>query len=190
MGAEHHMPENGRGRPPKIRRPFAASLFMPDLIHPRLFARVERSLRKRLNTNVTPHLKRCAAHAKSEDDFMAAAGRMLINPQERQEWLASWASRRHNESHDTTPAELDTTTPASLDAPLQRTFRITPAQRERIRDALAHELGPIADLLLANEAERSDSMAELLRRLESHLESDEQRARFRHATPSSRSQEA
>jgi hypothetical protein len=160
---------------------------MPDLIHPRLFARVERSLRKRLNTNVMPHLKRCAAHAKSEDEFMAAAGRMLVNPQERQEWLASWASRRHNEGQDTTPAELDTTTPGVLDAPLQRTFRITPAQRERVREALAHELGPIADLLLNNEAQRADSVTDLLQRLESHLESDEQRARFRQSTLSSRS---
>lgn len=163
---------------------------MSDLINPRLFARVERSLRKRLNTNVSLHLKRCATHAKSEDDFMAAAGRMLINPQERQEWLASWASRRHNEGQDTTPAELDTTTPTPLDAPLQRTFRITSVQRERVRDALAHELGPIADLLLTNEAERAGSVTELLQRLESHLENDEQRARFRHSTLSSRSQSA
>lgn len=163
---------------------------MSDLINSRLFARVERSLRKRLNVNVMPHLKRCATHAKSEDDFMAAAARMLINPQERQEWLASWASRRHNEGADTTPAELDTTTPASLDAPLQRTFRITPQQRERVREALAHELGPIADLLLDNEAQRADSVTELLQRLESHLESDEQRARFRQSTLSSRSHDA
>ena len=159
---------------------------MADLINPRLFARVERSLRKRLNTNVKPHLTRCAAHARSEDDFMAAAARMLINQQERQEWLASWATRRHSEANDTTPAELDTTTPASLDAPLQRSFRITPAQRERVREALAHELGPIADLLLENESQRAESVSELLERLESHLDGDEQRARFRHATVSSK----
>lgn len=159
---------------------------MADLINPRLFARVERSLRKRLNTNVKPHLTRCAAHAKSEDEFMASAGRLLLNLQERQEWLASWATRRHNESQDTTPAELDTTTPASLDAPLQRTFRITPAQRDRLREALAHELGPIANLLVDNEAERAESVAELLQRLEGHLETEEQRARFRHATVSSK----
>lgn len=159
---------------------------MTDLIHSRLFARVERSLRKRLNTNVMPHLTRCAAHAKSEDDFMAAAARMLINQQERQEWLASWASRRNLEGQDTTPAELDSTMPGTLDAPMKRTFRITPLQRDRVRDALAHELGPIADLLLNNEADRADSVAELLQRLESHLESEEQRARFRHATLSTR----
>lgn len=162
---------------------------MTDLIHPRLFARVERSLRKRLNTNVKPHLTRCAAHAKSEDEFMAAAARMLINPQERQEWLASWATRRHNESHDTTPADLDTTTPAALDAPLQRTFRITPAQRDRLREALAHELGPIADLLLDNECKRAESVGELVQRLEAHLEGEEQRARFRQATLSSKLQQ-
>jgi hypothetical protein len=162
---------------------------MDDLINSRLFARVERSLRKRLNTNVKPHLTRCATHAKSEDEFMAAAARMLLNLQERQEWLASWATaRRHNESADTTPAELDTTTPATLDAPLTRTFRITQAQRDRVREALAHELGPIADLLLDNEAGRSASVVELLNRLEAHLENDEQRARFRHSTLSHRLQ--
>lgn len=159
---------------------------MADLINPRLIARVERSLRKRLNTNVKPHLLRCAAHARSEDEFMASAARLLLNVQERQEWLASWATRRHNEADDTTPAALDTTTPAGLDAPLQRSFRITPAQRDRLREALAHELGPIADLLLDNESQRADSVAELLTRLESHLENEEQRTRFRHVTISSK----
>jgi hypothetical protein len=159
---------------------------MADLINPRLIARVERSLRKRLNTNVKPHLLRCAAHARSEDEFMASAARLLLNMQERHEWLASWATRRHSEADDTTPAALDTTTPAGLDAPLQRSFRITPAQRDRLREALAHELGPIADLLLDNESQRADSVAELLARLESHLENEEQRARFRHVTVSSK----
>jgi hypothetical protein len=159
---------------------------MADLINPRLLARVERSLRKRLNTNVQPHLLRCAAHARSEDEFMASAARLLLNVQERQEWLASWATRRKTEADDTTPGELDTTLPAALDAPLQRSFRISPAQRDRLRDALAHELGPIADLLLENESQRADSVDELLKRLEAHLEGDEQRARFRHSTLSSR----
>ncbi len=160
---------------------------MSDLINPRLLARVERSLRKRLNnTNVKPHLLRCAAHARSEDDFMAAAARLLINVQERQEWLASWATRRHNDAQDTNPAALDSTIPGTLDAPVQRSFRITPAQRERLREALAHELGPIADLLLDNESKRVDTVGELLERLESHLEGEEQRARFRHATMSTR----
>lgn len=160
---------------------------MADLINPRLVARVERSLRKRLNTNVKPHLLRCAAHARSEDEFMASAARLLLNVQERQEWLASWATRRHNDALDTTPAALDTTTPGTLDAPLVRSFRMTPAQRDRLREALAHELGPIADLLLDNESQRVDTVSELLARLESHLEGDEQRARFRHATMSSKS---
>jgi hypothetical protein len=160
---------------------------MADLINPRLVARVERSLRKRLNNiNVKPHLLRCAAHARSEDDFMAAAARLLINVQERQEWLASWATRRHNDAHDTTPAALDSTIPGALDAPLTRSFRMTPTQRDRLREALAHELGPIADLLLDNESQRADTVSELLERLESHLENDEQRARFRHATMSSK----
>jgi len=160
---------------------------MADLINPRLLARVERSLRKRLNTNVQPHLLRCAAHARSEDEFMASAARLLLNVQERQEWLASWATRRKTEADDTTPAELDTTTPAALDAPLQRSFRISTAQRDRVREALANELGPIADLLLENESQRADSVGELLKRLEAHLEGEDQRARFRNSTVSSRS---
>lgn len=160
---------------------------MTDLINPRLFSRVERSLRKRLNTNVNPHLKRCAAHAKNEDEFMAAAARMLINPQERQEWLASWVTRRHNEAADTTPAEFDTTTPVPLDPiPPSRTFRITTAQRERVRNALAQELGPIASVLLDSETQRAESAAELLKLLEAHLETEEQRSRFRQSTLSSR----
>jgi hypothetical protein len=159
---------------------------MADLINPRLLARVERSLRKRLNTNVKPHLLRCAAHAHSEDEFMAAAARLLINVPERQEWLSSWATRRHSDADDTTPAELDSTLPAALDAPLQRSFRISPAQRERVRDALANELGPIAALLLENESKRADSVGELLKLLESHLEGEDQRARFRQSTASSR----
>jgi hypothetical protein len=159
---------------------------MADLINPRLLARVERSLRKRLNTNVKPHLVRCAAHANSEDEFMASAARLLLNVQERQQWLASWATRRQTEAHDTTPADLDTTTPSALDSPLHRSFRITPAQRDRLREALAHELGPIADLLLDKETNQADTVAELLKRLESHLEGEEQRARFRQATLSSK----
>jgi hypothetical protein len=158
---------------------------MADLINTRLFARVERSLRRRLNTNVKPHLMRAAVHARNEDEFMAAAARLLLNMQERQEWLASWAARRHSEAHDTTPAELDTTTPATLDTPLQRNFGITPTQHDRLREALAHELGPIADLLLENESQRSDSVGELLNRLESHITGETQRARFRDSTASS-----
>ena len=162
---------------------------MADLINPRLLARVERSLRKRLNTNVKPHLMRAAAHARNEDEFMAAAARLLLNVQERQDWLASWVTRRHMaDSADTTPAELDTTTPAALDAPLQRSFRISQAQRHRLRDALVRELGPAADLLLEDETQRADSVSELLERLESHLEDEAQRARFRSSTMSTKLQ--
>lgn len=156
---------------------------MADPINPRLVSRVGRSLRKRLNTNVKPHLLRCAAHARTEDEFMASAARLLFNPQERQQWLAIWATRRQVEGGDTTPADLETI-PAALDAPMQRRFHITPAQRDHLRDALAHELGPIAELLIDNESQRSASVIELLERLESYLENDEQRARFRRATAS------
>lgn len=152
---------------------------MADLINTRLFARVERSLRKRLHTDVKPHLMRAAMHARNEDEFLASAARLLLNAQERQDWLASWVTRRHVEAHDTTPADLDSTMPAALDSPLQHRFGMTPDQRDRLREALAYEMGPIADLLLENESQRADSVTELLTRLESHIEGETQRARFR-----------
>ena len=144
-----------------------------------------RSLRRRLNTDVTPHLQRFANHARSEDEFMAAAARLLLNMQERQLWLSSWATRRHVDGGDTSPAELEgvAAVPAAAAAPtaVQRAFNIAPAVRERVRQALANEVGPIADLLLDNESHRVDSMGELLSRLELHLDGAEQRARFRSA---------
>ncbi len=81
---------------------------------------------------------------------MAAAARLLVNPREREDWLASWAVRRLP-GDDTGPMGLDSA-PAPLDAPptgpgalaTQRSFRISPAQLARIREALAHEVGPIA----------------------------------------------
>lgn len=154
---------------------------MADLITPRLLARVERSLRKRLNTDVKPHLARYAAHARSEDQFMASAARLLLDAQERHEWLAGWVTRRQVEDGDTGPAELDSTVPATLDVPLQRSFHVSPEQVDRLRGALANELGPIADLLIENETVRSESVSELLGRLEAHLDDDEQRTRFRNA---------
>ena len=161
---------------------------MPDSIHPRLLARVERSLRKRLNVDIGPHLQRFAAQARTEDDFMAAAARLLVNPREREEWLASWATRRLP-GDDTTPMGLDSA-PAPLDAPAtgpgalvtQRSFRISPAQLTRIREALAHEVGPIAALLIETESARSESAGELLARLQAHLDDDDQRNRFVAAT--------
>jgi hypothetical protein len=160
---------------------------MPDLIHPRLLARVERSLRKRLNVDVGAHLRRFAAQARSEDHFMASAARLLVNPREREEWLASWA-RRDLPGEDSAPMPLDTA-PAPLDATptvpgglTQRSFRISPAQLTRVREALAHEVGPIASLLIQTEAARSESAGELLARLQAHLDDDEQRNRFAAAT--------
>lgn len=168
---------------------------MSELINPRLLNRVERSLRKRLNFEVLPHLLRAAAHSHSEDEFMAAAARLLLNPQERQRWLASWAVRRarieeQEGGTDTSPIDFDalTTTPSPLDAlppapPADpRGFLITLAQRERVREALARELGPMADYLIDTEIHRSGSSIELLQRLESHLKTDDQRHRFREAT--------
>ena len=154
---------------------------MADLITPRLLARVERSLRKRLNTDVKPHLARYAAHARSEDQFMASAARLLLDAHERQEWLAGWVTRRQVEDGDTGPAELDSTVPAALDSSLKRILHLSPEQGDRLRSALANELGPIADLLIENETLQSDSVAELVGRLEAHLDDDEQRTRFRSA---------
>ena len=82
---------------------------MAELISPRLLIRVERSLRRRLNTDVMPHLLRCATHAHTEDEFMAAAARLLVDAQQRQRWLATWATRRHVDGGDTTPVDLDST---------------------------------------------------------------------------------
>ena len=163
---------------------------MNELLHPRLIARVERSLKKRLNTDVRPHLLRFAALARSEDEFLAAAARLLINQREREEWLAAWASRaQSDDSAETAPMALDTTSPAPLDMaptppPTSRSFRITPAQLTRVREALAHELGPIASVLIDTEAARSESAGELLARLQAHLDDEVQRTRFVNSTVS------
>jgi hypothetical protein len=78
------------------------------------------------------------------------------------------------------PGALDTpTSPGGLS---QRSFRIRPAQLERVREALAHELGPIASLLIETECARSESAGELLARLQAHLDDDTQRERFVNAT--------
>lgn len=160
---------------------------MSDLIHPRLLARVERSLRKRLSVDVAPHLRRFAAQARTEDDFMTAAARLIASPREREEWLASWATRSLDLDAPSAAMPLDTTTPGSLDSlpqplPKSRSFRISPAQLDRLREALAHELGPIASLLVETEAARSESAGELLARLQSHLDDEAQRARFVNST--------
>jgi hypothetical protein len=163
---------------------------MNELLHPRLIARVERSLKKRLNTDVRPHLMRFAALARSEDEFLSAAARLLINPREREEWLAAWASRaQEDEGPESAPMPLDTTSPAPLDTvpanlPTARSFRITPAQLARLRDALAHELGPIASVLIDTEAARSESAGELVARLQAHLDDEIQRTRFVNSTVS------
>ena len=121
---------------------------------------------------------------------MASAARLLLNPREREQWLASWARRAQRELElaeaeagaaagtDSSPAALDTTSPVGLDAPVQRSFHITPVQLENIREALAREIGPVASLLIDDESKRSESAAELLARLQTHLQDDHQRARF------------
>jgi len=163
---------------------------MSELINPRLVTRVERSLRRRLNSDVRPHIARCAAHARTDDEFMTAAARLLVDVEERQAWLASWSTRHVVEGGETMPADLDglpPTAPAPLDTAGFVSFRLSTTQRDRLRDALANELGPIADILIGKEAQRADSVADLLQRLETHLGSGEQRARFRKAVVSPRS---
>ena len=164
---------------------------MPQPISDRLLSRVERSLRKRVSLDVRPHLARCAAQARGDEDFLATAARLLASPREREAWLASWLVRR-SESDDTAPAPLDGLgsqgSPVmdglpSVPAPLvQQSFRISLAQRERLRDALAHEVGPIATLLIETEAARSASAGELLARLQTHLDDEAHRTRFVQAT--------
>lgn len=164
---------------------------MPQTISDRLISRVERSLSRRVSLDVGPHLARCAAQARGDEDFLAAAARLLASPREREAWLASWLVRR-SDSDDTAPAPLDAL--GSQSSPLmdglpsapvpfaQHSFRISPAQRERLRDALAFELGPIATLLIETEAARSASAGELLARLQTHLDDEAQRTRFVQAT--------
>jgi hypothetical protein len=153
---------------------------MPQPISDYLLARVERSLRKRVNVDVGPHLARCAAQARGDEEFLAAAARLLASPREREAWLAAWLVRR-TVADDTAPAPLDGTGMPVSSAPAPtapHSFRIGPAQRERLRDALAHELGPIATLLIETEAARSASAGELLARLQTHLDDEAQRTRF------------
>lgn len=135
--------------------------------------------------NVEPHLQRCAAHARSEDEFMAAAARLLLNVRERQQWLATWATRRQVEGGtDTSPVELDSTVPGAFDVLPPHGWHLSPAQRAHLSDALVRELGPTGARLLASESQHSASVGELLARLNSHLDGEAQRARFRLAVSS------
>ncbi len=169
---------------------------MPELLSPRLIARVERSLRKRINIDVHAHLVRAAAHANSEYEFIAAAARLLLNPRERELWLAMWNSRIESRmaeqlSHSTSPGLLDTTLDANLDTvytnnadldtPLERNFPISPDQLEEIRSAFVTALGPSAKELVDAEAKTAGSTSELLDRLQAHLHEDFRRERFSHS---------
>ncbi len=157
------------------------------MINSRLIDRVERSLRKRLNIDVRAHLVRYAARAQSEEEFVNAAGRLLLDPRQRQHWLASWAPRIHTETSDTSPAPLDD--PLAIDdhldgeggLPTMPGFSPTymsESELRVLREALAHELGPIASVLVDDEAALSHSASQLRDRLHAHLETDEQRTRF------------
>jgi hypothetical protein len=164
---------------------------MPDLLSPRFLARVERSLRKRINTDIHPHLLRFAAHSKCEQDLIASASRLLLNPKERERWVASWVQRLpKNAAFDATlPASLDTTSPGHLqgvrhaiedNTHQDSTFEspVTPEQLEEIRSALMTELGPAASALVDTEAARAHSTSDLLDRLQAYLPQAQQRIRF------------
>ena len=162
-----------------------------DLISPRFLARVERSLLKRMSGDIRPHLQRFAAHAHSKREFITSAARLLVNPRERERWLASWeerlrareaaAARADAAQPGTVPLDLDldSTMPAPFDLSPQRGFQLSPAQRQRLYEALAREIGPgSASGLLDSEIQRSETAGELLARLQIHLDSDSQRLRF------------
>ncbi|MEY4563455.1 MAG: hypothetical protein RLZZ618_2732 [Pseudomonadota bacterium] len=162
------------------------------LISQRFLARVERSLLKRLNGDIHPHLVRFAAHAHSKEEFMASAARLLVNPREREQWLASWVTRLRavppdadsaTAPLDTSPApldlDLDTTMPVMIDTPAARAPRISDAQLVRVHVALSVELGsPAALRVMEAELPYCESTTALLARLQTHLQSDSQRLRF------------
>jgi hypothetical protein len=158
------------------------------LIHPRLVDRVERSLRKRLNGDVRAHLDRYAARAQSEEEFVNAAGRLLLDAKVRQHWLASWATRIHHESSDTSPLPLDEAPPATNGAADAaglsdsltgaRPGWIDETDWHQLREAFTQELGPVAPALMDDEAGQAQSPSQLRERLFGRLETDEQRANF------------
>jgi hypothetical protein len=87
---------------------------MSELLSPSLLAQVERSLRKRINFDVHSHLIRAAARVRTEQDFIAAAGRLLLNPKERESWILVWTARiqhraavlKNTPAHEETLSEL------------------------------------------------------------------------------------
>jgi hypothetical protein len=164
---------------------------MPELLSPRLVARVERSLRKRINIDIHGHLVRAAAHASDEYEFITAAARLLLNPRERELWLLTWnariqsrmADRQAQSTTTTSPGSLDTTYTSNvdLDTPIERYFPIAPDQLEEIRSAFVTALGPSASELVDNEAKTASSTSELLDRLQTHLHEDFKKERFSHS---------
>jgi hypothetical protein len=88
--------------------------YMSELLSPSLLAQVERSLRKRINYDVHSHLVRAAARVRTEQDFIAAAGRLLLNPKERESWILVWTARiqhraavlKNTPAHEETLSEL------------------------------------------------------------------------------------
>jgi hypothetical protein len=157
---------------------------MSEPITSYLVNRVERSLRKRLSGDIRPHLLRCAAHAEDIDSFMAAAARLLADAKEREHWLASWSRQRRCRTPEADAMSPDVTGPGGLDLLLDDLdrqppgFHVKPHQFERLRAALAAEIGPVAKTLIESESQHSASMAELLSRLQIHLQDDFQRKRF------------
>jgi hypothetical protein len=154
---------------------------MSDPISASLVDRVERSLRRRLNTDVRPHLLRYAARADSIDAFMASAARLIVDTHDREHWLAGWTPARRNRHPEAEPESEssgpDSTGPAPLDA-IPSTLDIGEPATEQLVQALAFEIGPMAKRVVETEVRQSHSVSELLYRLQAHLEEDVGRRRF------------
>jgi hypothetical protein len=155
---------------------------MSEPINPSLVDRVERSLRRRLNSDVRPHLLRYAARAGDVDSFMSSAARLIADTHEREVWLASWTPsrrRRQYESdsdHDTTAP--DSTSPAPLAGVPPGGLSLGGAVTEQVIQALAFEIGPMARRVVETEVRQSHSVSELLYRLQAHIDDETHRRRF------------
>lgn len=155
---------------------------MSEPISAYLVDRVERSLRRRLNSDVRPHLLRYAARADDVDGFMSSAARLIVDAHERETWLASWtpARRRRNPDAETEQDgnSPDSTSPAPFDALPAPGLRLDDSTVEQVVQSLAFELGPMARKVVETELRQSHSVSELLYRLQGHLDDDERRGRF------------
>jgi hypothetical protein len=155
---------------------------MSEPISVYLVDRVERSLRRRLNSDVRPHLLRYAARADNVDSFMSSAARLIVDSHERETWLASWTPSRRRRNPGSEPEHdnnaPDSTSPAPFDVLPAPGLRLDDSTVEQVVQSLAFEIGPMARKVVETELKQSHSVSELLYRLQGHLEDDERRRRF------------